>query len=1121
MRQVHQAIPITFHRYKGMGATEDAIDAAAHFLLPFFARSDEADELRFTKDVKVVALVEQAIAHLQAINQADLAADPTAPYDISLFRIAYGLLDLVVLLGILPNLSPEVAFSQRPKSILTTTAVNLLSNDEQNLIHLSSIVSSLMKILKQGATGVQPLLSQRILPDVVSALAELSFNPASLKEFGSEYSHVFKDFIADIPILRLLSLLTTYLQQPLPPWLRPIISQELSLIPLRKQGVRFTIEFLAMSCNAKNHEISIESMISSSSLPIPAQAVEQASRLLVLPAKTMSQDEWFHQLAPQLLWLLDGNEGKELGHAAALLVAGILSKRKTGAPGQIGWELFARPLLDAIYPQRHGLTRGQEHDQEVTIVSENDLKLALQRLLLIVSSYSNSGLIKRMLTPLLLPIWAIFAHSQSRRIVNQEWTQLPGNILRRYFSIECDIHHWNKIASNLFWDGPSQWTYGPGSTGGIEIRLRQVKIENGTGAIDMISRISQLDQRINALVSLLLEASVTDDSVGAFFVGVTQRWLNPLQKPKTLLVSHLEDDPFGALIDAKLSQVLATKCKDNLARSPVHVISLMGQLIASSAGQLKAKTRNPMKPSGPTSAMLSSIFDPIKSPQSGSDGANYESLDNQDFISFALSIVTVILSSPEFKHTKETEASLKSMRPHVAYLSEPTQSGMTPVVANAASALFHLLESSFLANENLAPGSATDPLSRYRVELQDALKELTSSEPPDRSWALRTLHGLIEEPEAFVVVDVPSLTHALLSASLADPESYVHTAAGPVIVGLARKAPHLVVSILVDVYLDVDEQTLGLNNGTMIEDKRAQLEQALDFRLRVGEVLDKIVHDGTIWEHDKHIWIHRRCVRRILETCLSLASRRGRRVKSQSTRATLTAIEQQLKVQGKAAWEGPTPSLYDQEAPESNDTADLDNVLKTVQGWAQTGLEEDLRIRASALSLLSAILEYHLPFVEQPMLDAALQVVMLTLTLELSERSAIVRRASVLVVMGLLRAWDSASDRDESDLVRMTPKQQEDVERIMLWVKSEDTDALVRDHATNVVEGFEALRVKSLYKAGGHYLNMGPTQKVDGALSKMGIGVTSSPLQDEIAKHLSPVREAVDKDRKIMVEEIE
>lgn len=1073
-----------------MGIIEDAVDTAANFVGPFVDKARKNNERpTHQADLDTEDLVNQALSHLQAINSADLTADPNAPYDASLAGVVYALLDLITSLGILPYLSRGLAFSQRPKSVLTIVVIPSQNRTEGLLVE---VVRVLLAILKQEGSGIQPLVSQRILPDVISALAELSMSPEKDPETRSVFKPLYDDVVSRIPTSRLLLILTTFLQQPLPSWIKPHMSRELAMVPLRNRGIRHTIEFLSLSYLNKNSHVPQEAAGPSSQIPIPLEAITQASRLLLSPPSGVAQDEWLRSLELQLWNLLDGNEGKELSRAAGQIIAGgILSRKTTGAPGTVGWNLFARPILEALYPRNTVATTTRPSTNDQVVVSEESLKLALKRLHTIASSHSHAGLLKRLVGPLLLPLWALFNYAKARPSLNQEWSKLPQSILSRYMTLVCDAKQINAITTNLLWDGDAAWIFGPGSQGGVEIRARSSK-SDGAGALEdmdsILSRISNLDQRINYLVTILLEADIADDVAGTLFVQTAKRWLSPTQQENKLLTNEPDMDPLAALMDAKLSEAMASKFKDKFVRSPQHVLELMGQLLRNFADGHKSRNANLTMSNIPRRANLGKI---VQKEGMGKEMGTDENTADEELVSFALSIINTLVTSPEFKPTATTEKLTPDLVETLQYLSSRhAQLPISPLITNAATNLVHHLAPAAISKSSPTT-TIVDSLAEHRATLKTISTELTSPEPPNRTWALHTLHKIIQDASAFPAIDIPSTTHLLLSASLADAESYVHTAAMPVLVDLAVRSPKPVVRILVDAFLDIDEQSLKLTRGKQTEEKERELQEALDFRLRVGQVLNDFILQDTFWTHCNDGTIPRL----IIEACLSLAGRRGQRKETLSSRTLLLAEEERLREEGEAAWGGPIPNLLSPESESDSSVpldAELEALSKIVKGWQETGLEEDVRLRTSALSILGTVFEHRLSFLSQTVVDAGLQTVVYVLTLEGSSPKAILRRAAVLVVMGLLRGLDAALEQGVESAVGLGVRQREEVGRVIGWVRAEDGDALVRDHAESVVEGLETLDMKKLYKVRDEGLRLGPDLGLEGKLRGLDVEVNVS-----------------------------
>jgi len=1084
-----------------MGAVEDAIDAAADFVGPLIDQKGHKLEAGTTFEANT--LVPQALSHLYAINTADLAADPDSPYDASLAGIVYGLLDVIILFGVLPHLSPGVSFSQRPRSVLAVACVAI---HEKDVNQLSQAIRGLVPILEQKGLGVQPLLSQRILPDIISALAELAFSP-TIHEFHREFGSIYEKVIERTPTSRLLPILTSFLQQPLPTWLRPTLCRELALIPLRQRGIRHTIEFFSLSYLSKNSQIPQDASGSMSQVPISMEAVRQASRLLVLPPSGTEQDEWLRQLASQLWALLDGDEGADMSQAAGQIIAeGILSKRATGAPDSVGWQLFAQPILADISPGVPRHDRPEKTHHRHVLVQEHDLEIALKRLSAIALAHSHAGLLKRLVGPLLLSVWALLNHANERPALDKNWGMLSRSILLRFMAISCDAAYFDKIATNIFWDGDTHWRYEPGSSGGIEIRLRS-DINHGITEMDSIlARLRGLDGRISLLVDLVVDAKMPDATVGSIFLQATKRWLTPPQLPATSLTDNLDTDPFAALTDAKLSEAMATRFKDQFARSPQHIMELMGQVLANFMAEHQTKVRalenqGKVSRSNMQNLLRTTMKDDRDKKTSGDDTME------EELVAFAMSILSTLIGSTSFVQTPQTQPILASIITSLVYVSQHhAQHSISPHIIDAANRLLQLVQPSSIA---LQTGD-DDPLGSHRAVLRTILTDINSPEPPNRTWALNTLRKLIRNPVAFPVVDIPSIAHLLLSASVADPESYVHISAMPVLVDLAVRAPNPVVGIVVDAFVDMEERSLKLRQGKQKEKKEKkerETQEALDFRLRLGEVLSNFVLDDTFFSSQDDAFMRYKCIKQIYEACLSLSSRRGKRTQTLQTRVQLAQAESETEAEAEAAWGGPIPNLLDSEGENSQDQADRDALLRILRGWEDTGIEEDVRIRASALSVLSTILEHRITFLRQATADAALQMALSIITMETLETKAILRRAAIMVIMGLLRGLDGRLEAEQEAEIGLGITQQSEVDRVLKWVSEEDVDSLVRDHAASVLEGLETWRMKKLYQVRDQGLALGGDVNLEGPLR----GLTVQP-------GLGTDR---NEPRKLMVEELE
>jgi hypothetical protein len=114
----------------------------------------------------------------------------------------------------------------------------------------------------------------------------------------------------------------------------------LTLVPLRPDGVRATLEFIfsvhpSSSLGDDKPPDDSEKDSHKQGANITTEAVKVATRLFGAPPRSIKPEEWFAGIGPQLLAMLDGEQGQELIKVAShIICSGFLSKKHLGAPGE-------------------------------------------------------------------------------------------------------------------------------------------------------------------------------------------------------------------------------------------------------------------------------------------------------------------------------------------------------------------------------------------------------------------------------------------------------------------------------------------------------------------------------------------------------------------------------------------------------------------------------------------------------------------------------------------------------------------------------------------------------------------------------------------------------------------
>jgi len=121
-----------------------------------------------------------------------------------------------------------------------------------------------------------------------------------------------------------------------PDWLRIHLVDVLTLLPQRPDGVRATLEFIFSVHPSSTVRPSEAATPQKQGANITMEALKMASTLLSAPPTSVTPQAWFPGIAPQLLTLLDGNDGLDLARVAAYVIGfGVLGRKQLGAPGTL------------------------------------------------------------------------------------------------------------------------------------------------------------------------------------------------------------------------------------------------------------------------------------------------------------------------------------------------------------------------------------------------------------------------------------------------------------------------------------------------------------------------------------------------------------------------------------------------------------------------------------------------------------------------------------------------------------------------------------------------------------------------------------------------------------------
>ncbi|KAH1307172.1 hypothetical protein KXX11_004226 [Aspergillus fumigatus] len=902
------------------------------------------------------------------------------------------------------------------------------------MLLLERIMDTLSDILFDGRPSIQPVIRGRILSDLISSAADLAYNPSiPHRETRGKYGEILSRLIDETPSSVLLSTLSSFLQSNPAPWFKSLVSSQLSQVPLRDDGVLQTVVFLASQFAPS---LGQESQAQLSNGPhFTVQGIMQTSRLLSSVPEGMDPNFYFTRIAPQLLALLDGEVPDFKKTAAYVIGNGILGKRAYGAPGTIGHSIFVEPIYKILAGEHDASTQqwmnvSGKDIQSSTVICEPPLLLAVERLSSLTLQHPNPGLVKRLVYPILLPLWGLACSSLEQQ--RPKLHEKVMAILQTYFGISVGIQPLKKLVDNLLWDGGATWTYGLDSNNLLVLEKRK---STGSERSNIVRLVDTLQSRAKLFVTLLGADPSSEERTGDIFLYVSQSWLVQPAQERSLgrLQLPLDNDDstniIQKLVSAKLAEVLLENFKDTLSRRPLRVLELIKQVIEGELNRVRVSQK--IKPQDSKGVSLSLLANIVANENHGQEEAVTET-DAAESLPAVFSLLSTVLASPDFSVTQETLPVLQELKlvlddliPHLpSSLAKPgTTSSM-------------LLEIHITSPDEGGQAKSPVQISDFETHRR-ALTNLNSDLPPVQAEGFSLLSDLIKRSSP--VLDIPSTLTLLLA------------------------------------------ETVGL-----------------DQRLRIGESLLRTVQDlgeALTGETAKILG----------EGMITVAGRRARKAKTHKRRKEELEKEKRAREREERRNKEPamppgwtittTPTNSRVETVEEDDSdvespeqaAHLSNILSAWAAGTHPDEEpDDLRVRASALSVLASAVQTNIIGLGPSVASSAVNLALDTLTLEPGPESAILRRASVVLLLDILKAIDAARESrgreglgfgfslsDESTRSRWENQNDETrgpttigniphMLRVLAFVESKETDTIVRGHIRVLIENLEAWLEKSL-----------------------------------------------------------
>ncbi|KAF4817795.1 RNA polymerase II assembly factor RTP1 [Colletotrichum siamense] len=858
------------------------------------------------------------------------------------------------------------------------------------------------------------------LADGILDTGKRAFDPSADAASKEAAQREFQELIDGNGAWNLLPVLNALIKPNIAPsWLRPELMKILTLIPLRPDGVRGTMEFVFSVHPSSTLKASEAAAPQKRGANITQEAMAVVTRIITSPPTIVSPEDWFSAVAPQLIVLLDGKEGPELTTAAAqIIMFGVLGRKQFGAPGSPGWNTFVEPLLRNLNPSRKGSTVIKKEDSDIVdlkikqedtdvvdlsgraaLVTADDLFVTFKRLSCLINSTPYPAQTRRMLDPVLLQLWAVSCWGDTSPKTEERYSKPARSLLHTFLKLSASITKLHLIIENLVYrgetaEGSIKWQYQATSDGDLQI----IATPLGQGSQLPELNWGEIQKRSSALVRLMT-ASCTPEEISLFFLELLSRWFQSTTAAKKAEVLFKSEEGESSDEIKKLLEI--TVLQKMLEQAPDKLISRVTQVLE----------------------LVCQILDPA-SLQDHPD----------DIIAVALSLLNLVITAPGFKKSSLKPEASETLEKALDQLGNAGRPDVSPTAKNLALLLQYRdaidpdEEDAFVPNDK-----QTEERKTYKL----ALEYITQADnpPPVRSEGLNLLSGLVASNSS--ILDIQS-TLVLLSSLLQDSEDFINLRVIKLFTQLANKHPKAATQEILEHYLDAKETS------------------TTDIRLRFGEALLQVIERlGETFTRD--------VAKRVSETLLSIAGRRGHRPKTEAKQAREKRLQDMKKKQAEDAWGGDVPDLGD----EMNEDEQAKNEILTqiVEGWESKRGSEDVRMRTSALSIFSSAIEVNITGVGSDLVSIAVDLCISVLTLEREMEKGILRRAAILLILGFVRALDDAKQTGRRLGFGLTDQSREDIMRTLKYIAVTDNDGLVQQHARDVIESMENWQLSTLLPA--------------------------------------------------------
>ncbi|RYP03223.1 hypothetical protein DL764_005270 [Monosporascus ibericus] len=846
------------------------------------------------------------------------------------------------------------------------------------------------------------------LVKAIEGSATKAFDPSNREKSSAD----FRDF--NLLISQALNILIK--PGRVPNWLHTRLMTELTRLPQRPDGVRAILEFVFSVHPSSTVKMSEVATPQKQGANITMEALKMASNLLSVPPADTDPREWFTGIAPQLLTLLDGKDGTDLAKVAAYVIGfGILGRRKYGSLGSAGWDAFAFPMLANINPSL--ATNPCDPVQPFRAQGVRPLSTAE------ASMEDIDNII-----------------DVSKRAVISEAYELAKSLgrLTSLLNSHPNPGLTRRLLHNIV---PQLWALSSWPQQDEDITNRYSR--PAKTLLVTFLKLSETATYFHELVDNLLYKGESDETRLQWIYecstdgGIHVRWLRYGQtsEHRQLDVGELESKATAfvqllQLLDshAQISALFLVLLRDSLAKQVV-----LPEIKTRVEEERSDDPRTPLIKAKVLQKMLEMIPDKlVHDPKTMLSMVSRilrdfdATSEDNDSTAIALSLLNLVVTTPNFRKSDIDSDILSSIETSLDIIRKARNADVSQTAHNLSLLLTYRDTMDDPSDRLSAP---TEKQVEDRRTYNLAIQYITEpdSPPPVRSEGLNLLSSLIQTNSS--MLNIPAML-ALLSSLLSDDEDYTNLRVIKLFTQLATRHPKSVTKEILEHYVDADEKA------------------NTDIRLRFGEALLQVIQRlGETFTGD--------IAATVCENLLATAGRRGHRPKTEKRQLRDARARARKHKEASDAWGGEVPDLGSDDERTEEERARDEAIARIIGGWESRRGSEDVRVRASALSIFAAALETNAAGPGATLVEASVDLCLDVLTLERGPETGILRRAAVHAVLALVRAVADAREERRHLGFGLPDDTRADIARVLRYVAQTDADGLVQHNARQVAESLE------------------------------------------------------------------